>query len=159
MAIRQFPRLQYWKVHATGEVVAAGAIQVAVPQRLGAIKLTVYKHGTEAGTERFRVKLFHDLAQTKLYATSQWVSFEAVNEYLSSPMGQYWRGTFAFEFARPYPNLSTSSTYYVAVESDGYTRNDMLYYVAWCLDWPLPVYNNPAALQMQIFSRIRQRMP
>ena len=149
MAFQSFPDTLYLKTMATGETVAAGGFSVPDAQELRHVVLTVYKHGTAGGTERLRLKVFHDEAQTKTYATSDWAT---VSEAIEG--ATYWIGRVRFDFG--YQNLSAGETYYLGVESDGYTRSGDTFYIAFPLDWPLAINEQQSAsagLAFEIYGR------
>jgi hypothetical protein len=131
MAYASFPNLSYWKVLATGEMPHGGGFTLRFPMRLMNVVLTIYKHGAHAGTERMRVKIFHDASRTKLYATSDWVTVDSFAE-----LHDYWQGRVRFDFTGK-PALATTQRYYVAVETDGYARDGGTRYLSLMLDWPM----------------------
>lgn len=132
MGFTQFPSMLYAKVSETDEIFMAAGFTPGASQQLRHMVLTMYHAGTAAGTERFRLKLFHDRALTKLYATGDWLELASIDGLSDS-----WLGRVRFDFSDPW--LNQSFTYYVALEADGYTRAADTRFVAWVLDWPLPV--------------------
>lgn len=138
MTLRAKPAKQYVKVMETAEVASPGGFSVPVTQQLGYIRLLMYKHGAHVGAEKFRLKVYHDLARTKLYATSSWSSISSI-----SGVSTYWDGWVRFTFAEQWVNAS--EWYYLEVESTGYTRNQNTFYIGFVLDWPISIYTQTQA--------------
>lgn len=152
MATERFPAVQYFKTFATGETFGCGGISGQAFQQLAQIIVMFYKHGAHAGTERIRAKIYHDADLTKLYATGDW--FDLVDLETNPGDGEvldtYWRGRIGLNFSAK-PWLDADSTYYVAAEIDGYTRNADIFYAALMFDWPFPINDSSAnAIAMEI---------
>ncbi len=145
MATKSYSLVQYFKVMATDEVVPCGRISDQSQQQLEQVIVMLLKHGTNAGTERIRCKLFHDASLTKLYATGDWFDIADI-----SNLSLYWRGRVGLTFmAKPW--LQAGANYYVAVEVGNYARSGDAYYLALSYDWPEPVNSvQPGALYMEI---------
>lgn len=126
----KFPRTQNWKVINDGETEPVGSFSSTSNGELTNVTLPLLKIGTLAGTEQVRLKLFHDAALTQLYATSQWRPLSG-NVAASAP----WRGTIRFDFSGEF--ISSSQSYHVAVETQGYTRNGETLYLAAGLNSPV----------------------
>lgn len=138
VAFSSFPNEGYFKTLDTGEVCHGGGAVFPSDCQLAQIRLDLYKRGTHAGTERMRLKLMHDSGLTKAYAgaVSDWVYLDDFAEGVAN-----WRGRVPFNFASE-PFLSKNQRYYVAVETDGYTRTGSSFFVAPALDWPLAINTN-----------------
>lgn len=131
MTIRKMPERQVVKVMETDEQYLAGGLVAERTEQLSTLRLLLYKHGVHAGTERARVRLYHDEALTSVYATSSWSSIDAIEN-----LADYWRGWLGFTF-EPMRWLVADTTYYVAVEVDDYTRDGDTFYLSFAYDWPI----------------------
>jgi len=128
MAFKNFSNVLKIRVLETGELVPCGTAQPAKAIELQYLQLVLFVHGSLAGTEKVRVKLFNDTALTKLFATSNWASVAAI-----PGVGVDWIGWLRFDFARQF--LSPFDVYSVAVETTGYTRNVDTSYLGVALDY------------------------
>jgi len=137
MTLAHFSNRLQCKVFETSEVVSPGGFTLAQAQELAYIRLLIYKHGTAAGTEKFRLKVYADADLTKLIATSAWSEF-ANPDAAAILAASAWLGYLRFDFAREW--LPASQAFYLALESSGYTRNLNTFYVGGILDWPVPTY-------------------
>lgn len=137
MGFLDFSETLFLKVSETDEIFLATGFSAGDRQQLKHIVLTLFNVGTATADDRFRLKLFHDQAMTKLYATSSWLNLSDIEGLSDS-----WIGRVRFDFSEPW--LGAADTYYLAVEADGYVRDGDTRYVGWALDWPVPVYaTNP----------------
>ncbi len=136
MAFASFPATQFVKVMETSEVVLVGGLTFPRDQELAHAYLNVYKAGTAGGSERLRLKVFHDADRTKLYATGEWATMRG-----AWGAAVRWIGRVRFDFD-PAVNIEADATYYFAVESDGYTRNGQTFFISFPLDWPLSINTN-----------------
>lgn len=116
--------------------------------------LWVYIHGSESGSERMRVKLFSDSAETTLVDTSDWVDLAD-----RSAKGTYDINYIRFDFNQIY--LKASTTYYARVETDNYTRNGDTFYIALAQylweDWTLPPANTTVPAGACVFGILGER--
>ena len=139
-----YPATEYWKVFETAEVVLAGGATFIETAELAQVIVTMYKHGVAAGTETMRVKLYHDAALTKLYATGEWT--DLIGGHAGAT---YWRGRIPLNFAvGSYPFVQPGQEYFVAIETASYTRNGETFFVSLGFDWPLTINDNASALAM-----------
>jgi hypothetical protein len=122
-------------VKATSELLQAGSFTVASAIELKHIQLTLLKKGAHAGTEQFRVKLYPDSTYTTPIYTSSWFALTDIDGITSSS----WMGWVRVDFANRV-HLSTQQTYFVGIESTGYTRNGDTLYLAFKTDWPDAVH-------------------
>lgn len=141
MATLQFPQIEYWKLLETPESWMAGGFTPPQNARIKSIAATILKHGTHLGTEQFRLAIYHRVDLTALHAASDWVSLADIESYVG-PLTADWRGVVPFTF-QTQPFIEAGQTYYLAVESQNYTRNALVFYVGWLLDWPFP--ENPSS--------------
>jgi len=140
MSIHAFPQYSFWKVADTSETVFAGGFTMGNAQQVYQLITHLYKHGTGAGTEKIRAKIFLDAAMTNLYATSDWFVISEI-----TTLSQYWRGTIAFTFTgKPY--VESAKNYYIGFETTGYTRNGDTFYMSYLLDDFEPVNSGFIAL-------------
>ena len=124
MATLQFKDTGLYKVMETSEVVSALGFTVANNQQLSQVVATLYKHGAHAGTENIRANLYADFDLTKKIATGTLFPIDSVPN-----MGTYWRGQIGLTFpTRPW--LKSGNTYYIGIETTGYTRNASAYYLS-----------------------------
>lgn len=149
MAFESFPNLLYCKVMETAEVVLAGGCTLADDQELAHVVMALYKLGAAAGSERLRLKIYHDAALTNLYATGDWATVATAVDGATN-----WLGRVRFDFATRV-NLDAGQEYFVAVEADGYTRIGETFYLAFPLDWPLSinVSAGPYGHAMELYGR------
>lgn len=157
MGATQFVARQKVRIVGDSDTVVCGGVDVATDQQLVHVVMTLYKHGAAVGTERFRLKIFTDEALTKIYATGSWLEIADI-----SGVTDYWRGRVRFDFdTRPW--LETGSTYWIAMESDGYTRDGIARYISFCLDTPYPVNTSsevdryPLEMALYSYQRIAYR--
>ena len=145
------PAQAYVKTFDTGEVVQCGGILVSNPTDLATVRLLLYYHGTPGGSENLRAKIYTDAGYTQLLANSDWSSLAAI----SNPSTDWW-GWFSLNFSTTLP-LGTDSQYYVAIETQNYTRGASdVFYLAASYDWPVPQNTNVSAaghyaLAMQVY--------
>ena len=133
MAYQDFSNSQLAKVFETSELVSSGGFALSEAQQLRGVYLHIYRHGTRGGSERLRLKLYHDRGLTKLYATGSWAVLSTLSGF---DAGGAWIGRVLFTFSDPH--LAPSDIYYIAVESDSYTRVGSSFYLAALIDETLP---------------------
>jgi hypothetical protein len=130
MASPLLPATAWIKTWDTGESVKCGATVVQDHTNILYLRILLYKHGTAGGSEQVRAKIYSDANYTKLMYTSAWASVADVPN-----MGTNWWGWFRLTFARE--ALNKNATYYVALETQNYTRNADTFYLSNSLDWPV----------------------
>lgn len=124
MSIEQYPQSANYKVAETSEVVPVNGVSVPSNQQLSQVIVTMYKHGVAAGSEKIRVSLFCDAAMEKRIATGTWFPLTAI-----ANLADYWIGRIGLTLpTRPW--LKALTTYYVAIESDSYTRSADAFYLS-----------------------------
>lgn len=133
MSIQQFPSTLYFRVSETAETFVGAGFTPGAHQQLNHAIVMLYSNGAPVKTERFRMKLFHDAAMSKPYATGDWLSLRSIPNISAS-----WLGRVRFDFSSM-PWLNAAFTYYLAIEADGYTRNGDSRYCGWKLNWPFTV--------------------
>lgn len=126
------PATAYIKTWDSDEVVKLGAVEVEDHTNLLYLRIMLYKHGAHGGTEQVRAKIYSDADYTKLMYTSAWSDLADIEGLTASP----WWGWFRLTFARQ--ALNKEATYYVALETQNYTRNADTFYLSHSLDWPVP---------------------
>jgi hypothetical protein len=155
MAFKDFPSKLFFKVLETGEQAVVAGFTAPSSFELAGMTPTVYRLGALAGSEALSLSLYHDKAMTKLYRAGSSVQLSGLSGFAT---GDAWIGRVLLPFSNV--QIESGETYYVAMQSSGYTRSGLAFYLALALDWPLPVYqcadapNYPAALP--IFGRVRQ---
>lgn len=132
MGYKDFPETLMLKVAETGEEVECGGFHVGYHQELKYLLAAVYIQGAASGSEEFRANIYADSAYSKQLYQSDWSALSDI-----SNLGANWIGRLRFTFDRKH--LNKNLIYYVAVESQNYTRNLDTFYVGLVLDWPLPV--------------------
>lgn len=140
MGIEQFPTDSYLKVCETGELVVAGGFQTARHEELRHIVMRLYKRGTRAGSERVRLKIYADDACVQLMAWSSWVALDDIPRIDED---QIYIGDVRFDFESF--NVNKNRTYWLAIETDGYTRVQSSFFLGFLYDWPDPVYQQADA--------------
>jgi len=149
MAFKNFPDELAVRTINTGEEVHLGSINTSVDQELGAIYLTMFKHGAHAGTEQFKLNLYSDPTRTGTPISSNTISVSDITSMVSSD----WMGRIRYDFARENINLNT--TYEVTIQPVMYTRSANSFYFSAVLDWPVNtnLNNSPqAAAKMALWS-------
>jgi hypothetical protein len=138
------PSQAYVRCFNTDEVVRAGSINLLEHSELAAIRILLYKYNLTATSERLRAKIYSDSDYSKLLYTGEWSNVADIPD-----AGSEWWGWLRLNFNREFLNRET--TYYVAVEVDGYTFSDGSYLSA-SYDWPLQQNSGSVkALAMQIY--------
>ena len=133
----------------TSTEVYLGSVNVANNQEIQYIVLDMYKKGSHATTEQFRLKLYTHEDRTTAVATSDTRDVSDITSMTSSG----WKGRVRFDFNRQ--NLNVASTYYVTLDPVTYTRNSDTFYFSAVLDHPSAVNTNntpQAAAKMEIWS-------
>lgn len=137
---------QVWvREFQTSEVVQCGKVTTTQAIELGYLRILLFKHGTLAGTEQVRAKVYHDSGYTQLYATSDWADIADIDGLTTD-----WWGWLRLDFDRP--NLAAGS-YYIALETTGYTYSDSAYLAA-SLNWPLAQYTQVDTQQFSVMLQI-----
>lgn len=155
MEFESFPAEGRFKTAATGELVEAGGATFPAHQELAGFYVTVYMQGARGAAEQIRAKIFSDSAYTKLLATGEWANLVEANEGATN-----WLGKILLSFDPPH-NIEAGTEYFLAIETDGYTRDGDTSYIAFSYDWPLPINDNVDApfyaLQMdwRSYQRVR----
>jgi hypothetical protein len=127
MAIIDYKEYDDFRVMDTAEVVPAFGFSTPDNQQLTQILLTTYIHGSLVGNEILRVKLYSDLAMTKLIATSSNFILSQIEN-----IGANWIGQIGLSMPTK-PWIGLSNTFYVAIESVNYT-NTGSNYISFLLD-------------------------
>lgn len=142
------PHRGYFRVIGDGEVVSLASISLPSAIELYSIRLLLYKHGTEGGSERFRLKIYRDSARSDLAYTSEYMNLSDIDG-----LGAKWFGWVSFLFGREHVPASTAL--YPSLEVENYTSNGDTYYLSFSLDWPNPQYGTNETtrrnLAMQIY--------
>jgi hypothetical protein len=125
----QFPDTMYVKTIDTGVIEKLAGVRVNETMQLVYIVLTFFRRGTAAGSERMRLHLYGNPSfLANPVATSEW------RNLADFTAGANVLGRLRFDFNREH--LNPDLTYYVAMETDNYTRNGTTFYLAVKLDWP-----------------------
>ncbi len=98
---------------------------------IGHIRLMVYIHGTMAGSEQFRINLYSE--NDVLLIQGDYSDIADI-----TTLDTDWIGWVRFDFNRELINSNT--TYIAKVESNNYSRNADILYIAAGYDWPLNSY-------------------
>ena len=140
MGTLQFPETQYFiEVTASGTDQHIGTLTMAHDAELGNLIVWLTKVGTNAGSERFRLKLFPTTNLEAAWAVSDWVD---VSDFDNLETASDWIGWLKFDFARQH--LRSGEDYAVCIEAENYTNpNDDSFYFAVALDWPEAI-NTPS---------------
>jgi len=130
MALTQFPKDLYIRAMDTSEEVYLGGYTVSDAMELEYARVWLFKHGTQGGTEQFRIKAYSNaLRETPRY-TSDWASLSDITDITTDD----WTGWFRMTFNRQ--NVEAGAVLYLTIEAQNYTRNANVFYVGTGLDWP-----------------------
>ena len=121
MAITQFKEYDYFRVADTAEVVPAFGFSTGNNQQLSQILLTTYIHGSLSGNETVVVKLYTDLALTKLVATSSNLLLSQIEN-----IGANWYGQVGVTMPTK-PWIGLNNTFYVSIQVNNYTYSTSNY--------------------------------
>lgn len=144
MPFSRFPNRNMWLVKETSDLLQLGWFRVGEATELKYAQLTLLKIGAHGSTERVRLKLYPDSAYTTAIYTSDWVNIAD----LSGISASNWIGWVRFDFTRKH--LATTQTYWMALESENYTRNADTHYMAIKTDWPDTISGQYIAPQIRI---------
>ncbi len=139
------PDQAYVKTIDTGETVLCGGFTLGSETELSNIRVILFKVGTLAGTEQLRARVYGDRAMTKLMHTSDWLNLSAIEDLTAM-----WWGWVRFDFERK--PLDTVREYFLAIDTQGYTRNADTMFIGLSLDWPTRVNSgDQTAVKMEIY--------
>lgn len=144
MPFLSFPANQLIKTMATSETVHAGGFTLSRDQELRYGVVTLFKSGTAGGSERLRLKIFHDADLTKLYATGAWSTVATAVGAAS-----HWIGKLRLGFDTPV-NVETPEVYHFGIEPENYTRSGDAFYLGFSLDQPIRVNSHAGALGLSL---------
>lgn len=130
MSFEQYPDKGYFIV-VDGET-DLGTITPNEILELYYMQLTIYVHGTYAGSEGLRINIYSQ--NDNLIYQSSWSSLSSIPN-----IGANWYGWLRFDFAREI--LAANQTYKTKIESQNYTRNVDTFFIACGFDWPAPIYS------------------
>ena len=136
MSVLNFPdELQVLVVDTSTELYL-GSTVVSLNQEFGHVLLRMFKHGTHATTEQFRIGVYtnSDLSDTPFYSNTMSVSD------ITSLTSSDWVGRVRFDFDRQ--TMNSATTYYITLDPVSYTRNSDTFYFSVLQDWPLSVNTN-----------------
>lgn len=136
MAISQWPNVIQVLAFESTSTQALAKFVLPESTQLAHVVLWLRRVGTAGGSERLRLKVCGHVDLSGPLATSDWVTLSALEA-----MGTNWLGWARFDFiGRQW--LGANRHYYLAVETDQYTRNGTTFYVGALLDTPSP-FNVP----------------
>jgi hypothetical protein len=132
MSYGDFPSQLYFMILNAG-TNSLGSFQLGSECQLRNLVFSLLKVGTLGGSERLRLKLYTDSGLTELYKTGSWASLASISGISASA----WLGWLRLDFSDIW--VAGSQTFYLAVETDGYTANYPTMYLGLKLDWPYAV--------------------
>jgi hypothetical protein len=135
MSVSQWPDKMQVLVFESTSTQALAAFVVPEFTQLKYIPLWLRKVGTAGGSERLRLKVCGHPDLSASLATSDWVTVSTLEA-----MATQWLGWARFDFARQ--NLYVGRRYYLAIETDSYTRNGTTFYIGAPLELRSPPYAN-----------------
>lgn len=141
------PARAYFRAIETDEAVNLGSISLPSAVELHAIRVLLYKQGTAGGSERWRILAYRDSAKTDLAYTSEYTNLTDIES-----LGANWFGWVSSNFDRE--QVPASTTFYLTMEVENYTRNADTYYLALSLEWPNPQYATTAATRKGVALQI-----
>ena len=142
MAFVQFPKQQYFRVLETDTTTQIGYFNVSEGIEIKHMMLTLLVRGLIASPFTFRVKIYgNNLLETPIFM-SNWVTLSVATLVLDADGTQYTQNYFGniyldFDGYSLNPNID----YYMAVQTNGYTRNADSFFVGINLDWYSEVNN------------------
>lgn len=122
MAFTPFPQTLDVKTLDTSEAYQICSFTTPYYQEITHAKLMIYVHGSEAGTEQIRVKIYSDSGMTQLIDTSAWANLAD-----REAIGTNDINSIRLDFNRKI--LAADTAYYAALESQSYTRNSDTFYI------------------------------
>ncbi len=142
---QSFPNTLKVKVIETSEVVQLGGVQAAQHLDLKYLQLVIYVHGTMAGTEKLRARVFPDQAMAcAALATSSYSQIASITN-----LGTHWIGRLRFDFnGEP---LNKNTRYWIGLDASGYTRNADTLYIGAVLDYNFAQVSQPTAAWMALY--------
>ena len=130
MAYSDFNEQKYILITDTSTVNKMGSVVFDSPIELEHMRLELYKHGTEAGTEQFRVNIYSDPDYSTVYAQSATVDIADI-----VGLSTYWIGWVRFDFAGLPVLGNNRNRFYIGLEPVTYTRNADTFYIGAGADW------------------------
>jgi len=127
MSIYAYPENSNWKTMDTSEIVGCGKFVFPSSQQLAQAVVHIYIQG-RVGAERIRARIYHDAALTIPGPIGDWFTLADI-----PGIGSDWRGRVGLT-VNSKPWLQSGYSYYIAIESDGYTRNATTAFIAFLLD-------------------------
>lgn len=152
MSYRQFPAVNKIKVLDSAIQEKIGSFQVASATDLRYIVLHIYIKGLLSGSERVRLKLFGSNRYETPTAVSDWAYLSAIDDL----NGGNWIGYLRFDFTgQP---LNPNYYYFMQLETQNYTRNADVHYIAVNLDYGASLSNrvsgNDLAVLMAVLGEV-----
>lgn len=130
----QFPKQQYFRALESDTTTSLGYFILQDSTEIKHVMLTIFVRGLIASPFDIRFKIYgSDEAETAII-TSEWaeLSVASLGNYTQNYIGNIY-----LDFAGE--SLNMSNTYYMRVETDGYTRVGDSFYLGINLDWYNPV--------------------
>lgn len=124
---------------STGEETPVGGYIHSESTELKWAVIWLIKEGTSPLTEKLRLKVYAKEDFTHLLFSSDWASVSDISGFNDN---DHWHGRLRFDFNRDH--IIFGETYYVAVETQNYTRNADTFYLGLLLDWKEYVYATDA---------------
>jgi hypothetical protein len=143
----QFPAVNKLKIiDASGEHI--GAFQVAADQDLMHLAAGVYIHGVPNTATRMRINLYGAERYDVPLVSSDWVN---ISDSPGMESGN-WIGNVRFDFGG-FP-LDANNTYQMKMETQNYTRNGSIHYIACVCDYGSSVSNRISSNDTAIYMTI-----
>lgn len=142
------PSIQWVRVkESDADMVKIGSFEARKNGTVKNIKVGIFKNNC-IGQFRLRIHTSPDCNTN--YAVSNWIDIEEIQHLL-------FVGNIRFDFDKFV--IHDNKTYYVTIESNGYTRNADSEYFSLLFDFPFPtndiggIWPTDFALRMEIFDR------
>ncbi len=128
----------YFKTIDTAETPSLGTFQLADDMQLNYMRVLLFKKDIAITTERLKINVLSPDGGNPVIV-SAWSDLSDIDGI----DGDNWIGFLRFDFAGEF--LDASSQYVIQLETDGYTRNGDVGYLALSLDWPNAINDNAVA--------------
>ena len=135
MSYLEFPKVLTIEAADTSEKLYLGGIKPSKSGELQYVTLNMFKHGVLPGTVAVKMGLHLNTSFASAYAFSTEFFLSDVETEIATSGD--WLSITRFTFARP--NLNKNSTYYLTLQTSGYTRSGDTFYIGAVRDNNFPV--------------------
>jgi hypothetical protein len=139
MSFLQFPKQQYYRVLNTDTVTKLGSFLLEDGTEIKNMVVWGFVRGVIPSPFNFRINIYGNNVNTTPLFSSDWAILSAstlINNTTGLAYVNNWIGYFYVDFGGK--SLNPNSTYYISVETSGYTRVADSFYFGINLDWYSP---------------------